>query len=92
MALEPLISLELAGVVVVSLTVAIVAGLRALQLESRWAPLAAVLVGVDLVAANQLVQVVPRFDGWHIVLMWGIAVGLMAVGLHSGMKNTLRSG
>ncbi len=81
---------ELAGVVVVSLIIGIVRLFRGLGLETRWAPLAAVGIGVLIMAGNQVAQVVPGFGDWYNVLLWGIAAGLMAVGLYSGTKNTLR--
>ncbi len=84
-----MIPAEIGGVAVVPLIIAIVALAKSLGLENRWAPLAAVLIGVLIMAGNQAAQVVPGFGDWYNVILWGLAAGLMAVGLYSGTKNTL---
>jgi len=80
---------EIGGVAVVPLIIAVGALLKGLGLDKRWAPLAAVLVGVVIALANQAAQVAPGFSGWYQAVLAGLAAGLAAVGLYSGSKNTL---
>lgn len=84
-----MIPVEIGGVAVVPLIIAVVALLKGLGLDKRWAPLAAVLAGVVIVVANQAARVVPGFGDWYQAVLAGLAAGLAAVGLYSGTKNTL---
>lgn len=81
---------ELAGVLVVGLIVGLIEVFKKLGLAVKFAPLVAIAIGLLIMAGNQAANVVPAFRDWYNVILWGIAAGLMAVGLYSGTKNTLQ--
>lgn len=66
----------------VALIVPIVLGLvevaKRLNLPSKYAPLASILIGIGLVALTGVI--------WQAVIVQGIIVGLAASGLWSGVK------
>jgi ABC-type iron transport system FetAB permease component len=55
-------------------------------LDSRWAILAAIGVGVLLSVLNHVAQIVPGFEAWYQVVLAGLVAGLTAAGLYSGQK------
>jgi hypothetical protein len=72
-------------VALVPLIMALVGLLRQVGLPTRWAPLAAVVFGV----AAGVVYVAPDDPAQGVLV--GLALGLSAVGLYSGVKNTVQS-
>jgi len=81
---------ELAGVLVISLIVGLIEVFKRLGMDSKVAPLAAIALGLLIMAGNQAANIAPTFRDWYNVILWGVAAGLMAVGLYSGTKNTLQ--
>lgn len=71
-------------VALVPLVVALVSLLRQIGLPTRWAPLAAVVLGV----LAGVVYVAPHNPAQGVLV--GMALGLSAVGLYSGVKNTVQ--
>jgi hypothetical protein len=80
---------EIAGVAVVLLIIGLVEAAKGHGLNSRWAPIAAMGIGLVIFALNQLANIYPVGRDWYNVLLWGMASGLMAVGLYSGSKNVV---
>lgn len=74
------------GVSAVALVVALVQLLKALGLDGRWAPLAAIGLGLLFSGGNALAQLLPWFaQAWQVAIM-GLVVGLAASGIYSGSK------
>jgi len=78
-------NLQAYDVTLLPLLVAIVAGLVKMGLPKKWAPAASVFLGIVI----GVIYVAPQ-DPKQGVLV-GVALGLMAVGLHSGTKNVVES-
>lgn len=55
-------------------------------LQSRWAVVAAIMVGILLSVSNYLATIVPGFETWYEVVFAGVIAGLTAAGLYSGQK------
>lgn len=64
----------------IPVTVGLVAVIKNLGLDSRYAPVASILVGIGLVALSAA--------AWQVVIAQGLIVGLAASGLWSGTKAT----
>lgn len=71
-------------VALIPLITALVGLFRQLGLSPRWAPLVAVVLGV----VAGVVYVAPHDFAQGVLV--GLALGLSAVGLYSGVKNTVR--
>ncbi len=81
---------EIAGVVVVLLIIGLVeVAKQSFGMHVRWAPVLAVGIGLLIFALNQVANLYPVAREWYNVLLWGVAAGLMAVGLYSGTKNAV---
>lgn len=80
-------AVEVAGVAVIPLIVGVVALLKELGLPSRWAPMAAVAVGVLVMALNEVLQAFPLALAVYEKALLGVALGLTAVGVHGLQKH-----
>ncbi len=78
---------EIAGIVVVALIIGAVQVLKGFGVKGKWAPVAAICVGLLVFAGQQLAKMIPGFEPWYDVVMWGITAGLMASGLYSGSRS-----
>ena len=82
--------LLIGGVPLVALIVALVELARqTLGLESKYAPVVAVVLGMVLAAGVQVSQLFPAFGTWFEVVVLGMVAGLLACGIYSGTKATL---
>jgi shikimate kinase len=74
------------GVPAAVLIVVLVEFAKKYGLDSRWAPVAALIFGQLLAVLNQLSGVVPGFEAWYKVVIAGLLAGLTACGMYSGQK------
>lgn len=71
------------GIPAAVLIVAIVQLLKSqLNIEGKWAILAAVVIGIVLSVANYAAKVVPGFAAWYEVVVAGLMAGLVACGIY----------
>ena len=80
MEVSTLFALTPVVVACIPVTLGLVATFKQVGLPSKWAPIAAMLVGMGLVALTTL--------AWQVIVAQGIIVGLAASGLWSGTKAT----
>lgn len=76
----------IAGLPASGVIVALVEGAKRLGLPARWAPLAAVLLGLTCAVLSHLGAVVPSVHRWYEAVGGGIVLGLSAAGLYSGTR------
>jgi len=82
--------LLIGGVPLVALIVALVELLKqTLGLESRYAPVTAVGMGIVFAVGIQVSQLYPGFGTWFEIVVLGAVAGLLACGIYSGTKATL---
>ena len=87
---ETMIELLIGGVPLVALIVALVElAKQTLGMESRFAPVLAVGLGMLLAVGIQVSQLFPVFGTWFQVVVLGMVAGLLACGIYSGTKATL---
>ena len=73
--------MDTANIVIIGAVItALVQAIKLLGVNSKYCPVIAILLGVAFFAISGF--------GWFAVVMNGIIVGLTAVGLYSGAKNT----
>ena len=78
------------GVPVVAIIVAVVELVKqTLGMESRYAPILAVGLGMVISVGAQVSRLFPMFGTWFEVVVLGMVAGLLACGIYSGTKATL---
>ena len=84
--------LLIGGVPLVALIVALVElAKQTMGLDSHYAPVTAVGLGILLALGIQVSQIFPEFGTWFQVVVLGMVAGLLACGIYSGTKATMRS-
>lgn len=78
--------LVLFGVPAAVLIIVLVDLAKGYGLDSRWAPLAAIGLGILFAALGQLATQYPGFALWYEIVIVGLVTGLTAAGLYSGQK------
>ncbi len=78
--------IAIALVIIVPVILGIVEMLKRLGMNSKWAPLASVGIGVLLMLAGTTAEAYPGFAPWIIAIIVGLVLGLAASGLYSGQK------
>ncbi|MGP9042088.1 hypothetical protein [Cytobacillus kochii] len=78
-------SLQAYDVTLLPILIAIVAGLVKMGMSKKYAPVASVFLGIVV----GIIYVAPHDPKEGILV--GVALGLMAVGLHSGTKNAVET-
>lgn len=81
--------LMIGGVPLVALIVALVElAKQTMGLDSQYAPVVAVVLGIALAVGIQVSQIFPLFGTWFQVIVLGMVAGLLACGIYSGVKAT----
>lgn len=73
---------EVYGVLAVPLVTGLVEVVKRMGLPKKYAPIPALAFGVG---AGYLLSP----DDWRKLVVWGLAIGLSAIGLYSGPKNVV---
>ena len=82
--------LLIGGVPLVALIVALVElAKQTMGLDSQYAPLTAVALGIMLAVGIQVSTLFPEFGTWFQVVVLGMVAGLLACGIYSGTKATM---
>lgn len=82
--------LLIGGVPLVALIVALVElAKQTMGLDSQYAPVTAVGLGILLAVGIQVSTLFPEFGTWFQVVVLGMVAGLLACGIYSGTKATM---
>ena len=82
--------LLIGGIPLVALIVALVELVKqTMGMDSKYAPLMAVSLGIVFAVGIQVSQLYPRFGTWLEIVVAGLVAGLLACGIYSGTKATL---
>lgn len=74
------------GIPAIALIIAIVELAKHYGMDSRWAPLLSIGMGILFAIIGQLAQMYPIVEMWYSRIILGIVGGLMASGIYSGQK------
>lgn len=77
------------GIPGAAIIVALIELAKRYGMDTKWAPLLAIALGVALAVIVQLSAVNPQIALWAQLILGGILTGLAAVGGYSGVKNTV---
>jgi hypothetical protein len=84
-------SYVVAGVPLVFVVLGLVEFVKRLGLEGNWLIVVSVLIGVGLGIGYQCSIAVPvGFSGWFGVVIFGVALGLVASGIYDAVKNATK--
>jgi len=82
--------LLIGGVPLVALIVALVElAKQTMGLDSQYAPVTAVVLGILIAIGIQVSTLFPEFGTWFQVVVLGMVAGLLACGIYSGTKATM---
>lgn len=77
------------GIPGAAIIVALIELAKRYGMDTKWAPLLAVVLGVALAVIVQLSALNPQVAIWAQLILGGILTGLASVGVYSGVKNTV---
>lgn len=82
--------LLIGGVPLVALIIALVElAKQTVGLDSQYAPVTAVMLGILMAIGIQVSTLFPEFGTWYQVVVLGMVAGLLACGIYSGTKATM---
>lgn len=77
---------DYSGVLAVPLIVGQAEMAKRVGMSTTWAPVVAIVLGLTLSLGWQGATVIPGAEVWAQAAVWGLALGLTASGLYSGVK------
>lgn len=84
--MQDLVVFGIPGAIII---VALIEFAKQYGLNSKWAPLLAVILGIVLAVVVHLAAINPQVADWAQIVLGGILCGLAAVGGYSGTKSTI---
>ncbi len=82
--MQDLVVFGIPGAIII---VALIEFAKSYGLNSKWAPLVAVILGIGLAVIVHLAEINPQVAVWAQIVLGGILCGLAAVGGYSGTKS-----